>query len=95
MSFPSHKDLSDGQYMSQQSDYSDSDSILSSVSSQGYSDHLITHPQAKNNNQNIFPVSLRNQLISGGLEPVLSHTKKLLYYIQLSTNIKIKIQTIF
>ena len=47
MSFPSHKDLSDGQYMSQQSDYSDSDSILSSVSSQGYSDHLITHPQAK------------------------------------------------
>ena len=39
----------------------------------------------------IFPVSLRNRLISGGLEPVLSPTEKLClasFYIQFSTNIK-------
>ena len=46
------------------------------------------------------PVSLRNRLISGGLEPVLSYTKKLCiesYYI-FSTNIKMyshEIKTIF
>ena len=39
----------------------------------------------------IFPVSLRNRLISGGLEPVLSPTEKLClasFYIQFSTTIK-------
>ena len=38
-----------------------------------------------------FPVSLRIRLISGGLEPVLSHTEILCLassYIQFSTNIK-------
>ena len=40
---------------------------------------------------NSFPVWLRNRLISGGLEPVLSNTEKLCiasYYIQFSMNIK-------
>ena len=42
----------------------------------------------------LFPVWLRNQFISTGLETVLSHTEKLciaLYYRQFSKNIKIKI----
>ena len=48
-----------------------------------------------------IPVSLRNRLISSGLEPVLSHTEKLRitsYYIQFSTNIKMfnrEIKTVF
>ena len=40
-----------------------------------------------------FPVWLRNQLISSGLELVLSHTEKsciMSYYFQFSTNIYIK-----
>ena len=37
-----------------------------------------------------FPAWLRNQLISAGLEPVLSHAEKS-YYRQFSKNIKIKI----
>ena len=44
-----------------------------------------------------FPVSLRNRLISGGLEPVVSHTEKLClasYYIQFSTNVKMYNQKI-
>ena len=39
----------------------------------------------------VFPVSLRNRLISGGLEPVLGHTEKFClasYYIQFSTIIR-------
>ena len=42
----------------------------------------------------IFPVLLRNRLISAGFETVLFYTKqscKALYYKQFSTNIKIKI----
>ena len=41
---------------------------------------------------NIFLVFIRNRLISGVLEPVLIHTKKLYLasnYIQFSTNIKV------
>ena len=44
--------------------------------------------------QNIFPVWLRKRLISAGLEPVLSHTEKIMYRIVLQinfTNIKINI----
>ena len=45
----------------------------------------------KNMAGKFFPVWLQNQLISTGLEPVLSHTEKsciVLYYIQFSMNIK-------
>ena len=43
----------------------------------------------------VFPVWLRNELISAGLEPFLSHTEKLKiasYYRIFFTNIKIKIR---
>ena len=51
-------------------------------------------PWRTNKSLIIFPVRLRNRLISTGLEPVLSHTEKSCiasYYTQFSTNIKIKI----
>ena len=44
--------------------------------------------------QKLFPVSLQNQFISAGLEPVFRHTEKScisLYYRQFSTIIRIKI----
>ena len=45
----------------------------------------------------LFPAPLRNRFISGGLEPVLSHTEKLCitsYYIQFSVNVKVYKHTI-
>ena len=54
----------------------------------GYDDILAVYQQYS---KNIFPVWLRNRLISAGLEPVLIHTEKLCiasYYIQFYTGLK-------